>query len=86
MQSKGARRYIFTRRIPKNPEIKSEDTMKGIQFLTDEEGQKTAVLIDLKKHNDVWEDFYDSILAHEREEEPRETFDSVKKRILEKKE
>jgi len=60
--------------------------MKGIQFLTDEEGQKTAVLIDLKKHNDVWEDFYDSILAHEREEEPRETFDSVKKRILEKKE
>ena len=60
--------------------------MKGVQFLTDEEGQKTSVLIDLKKHNDVWEDFYDSILVHERADEPRESFDSVKEHILEKKE
>jgi len=30
--------------------------MSGIQFLTDEKGRKTAVLIDLKKHRAIWED------------------------------
>ena len=33
--------------------------MKGVQFLVDERGNKSAVLIDLKKTRDLWEDFYD---------------------------
>lgn len=53
--------------------------MKGIQFLTNDEGEKTAVLIDLKKHGELWEDFYDSLVAHARTEEPRESLDTVKK-------
>jgi hypothetical protein len=28
--------------------------MTGIQFITDEAGQKTAVVIDLKKHKALW--------------------------------
>ena len=32
--------------------------MTGIQFITDEAGQKTAVVIDLKKHKALWEDMY----------------------------
>ena len=32
--------------------------MEGIQFLIDEKGNKKAVLIDLDKHGDLWEDFY----------------------------
>jgi len=55
--------------------------MKGIQFLTDEEGKKTAVLIDLKKHGDLWEDFYDSLVARARAEEPRESLEEVKKQL-----
>ena len=47
--------------------------MKGVQFLTDEEGKRTAVLIDLKKHAELWEDFYERALARSREREPRET-------------
>lgn len=31
--------------------------MEGIQFVIDDKGQKTAVLIDLKKHGELWEDF-----------------------------
>ena len=31
--------------------------MTGIQFVTDEKGRKVAVLIDLKKHKALWEDF-----------------------------
>jgi hypothetical protein len=51
--------------------------MTGIQFITDEAGQKTAVVIDLKKHKGLWEDFEDVLvsrsfkkhflLAHRRE-------------------
>ena len=41
--------------------------MKGIQFLVDDQGNKTAVLIDLKKNAKVWEDFCDLALARERQ-------------------
>ena len=38
---------------------RGRSTMKGVQFLVDDEGNKTAVLIDLKKHARLWEDFRD---------------------------
>jgi hypothetical protein len=56
--------------------------MRGVQFLVDEGGRKTAVLIDLKKHAQLWEDFYDVALARSRAKEPRESLESVKRRLL----
>lgn len=58
--------------------------MEGIQFLLDAKGKKTAVLIDLKQYGDLWEDLYDAVLARQREEEPRESLASVKKRLRRK--
>ena len=55
--------------------------MTGIQFLSNEKGEKTAVLVDLKKYGELWEDFYDSIIAEKRKNEPRETLTSVKRRL-----
>lgn len=55
--------------------------MSGIQFVVDEKGAKTAVIIDLSKCADIWEDFYDTLTAHQRADEPRESLDSVKKRL-----
>jgi hypothetical protein len=55
--------------------------MKGIQFVTDDRGQKTAVLIDLKKYGELWEDFYDGLIAAERADEPRESLEFVRKRL-----
>ena len=55
--------------------------MKGIQFVVNERGEKTAVVIDLRRHSEVWEDFYDAAVARERQSEPRETLDAVKKRL-----
>jgi hypothetical protein len=55
--------------------------MKGIQFVTDDKGQKTAVLIDLKKYGELWEDFYDGLIASERADEPRESLEFVRKRL-----
>jgi hypothetical protein len=43
--------------------------MTGIQFVTDEKGRKTAVLIDLKKHKAVWEDFWDGLVSESRTKE-----------------
>jgi hypothetical protein len=56
--------------------------MKGIQFLVDEHGDKTAVVINLKRHSELWEDLYDSAVARAREKEPRESLESVKRRLL----
>ena len=56
--------------------------MEGIQFLVDESGERTAVLIDLKKYGELWEDFYDSVTARARADEPRESLESVKERLL----
>lgn len=56
-------------------------TMEGIQFVTNDKGQKVAVMIDLRKYGDLWEDFYDSLTARLRANEPRETLASVKKRL-----
>ena len=43
--------------------------MTGIQFVTDEEGHKVGVLIDLKKHGAIWEDFWDGYVAESRRKE-----------------
>ena len=55
--------------------------MPGIEFLIDRKGRKKAVLIDLKKHKDLWEDLYDGYLAHRRRHEPRESLATVKRLI-----
>ena len=55
--------------------------MRGVQFLVDDDGEKTAVLIDLKKNAELWEDFYDVALASSRAKEPRESLESVKRRL-----
>jgi hypothetical protein len=55
--------------------------MRGIDFVTNKSGKKTAVLIDLKRHGQLWEDFYDSVVARNRTREPRESLDAVKDRL-----
>ena len=56
--------------------------MKGVEFVVDEKGKKKAVVLDLKTHRDVWEDFCDVLRAKERKDEPRESMGSVKKKVL----
>lgn len=56
--------------------------MEGIQYLVTDKGEKTAVLIDLKLYKSVWEDFYGVLLAKSRENEARESFASVKEKLI----
>jgi hypothetical protein len=55
--------------------------MQGIQYVTDDKGQKVAVQINLKKFGELWEDFFDSLVAQQRAEEPREQIAAVRERL-----
>jgi hypothetical protein len=55
--------------------------VEGIQYVTNDKGQKVAVMIDLRRYGELWEDFYDGVTARLRAREPRETLDSVKKHL-----
>ena len=56
--------------------------MRGVQFMVDETGRKTSVVIDLRKNPQLWEDLFDRALVRKRKGEPRETFDAVKRRLI----
>ena len=56
--------------------------MKGVEFVVDNKGRKKAVVLDLKMHGELWEDFCDVLRARERENEPRESLASVKRKVL----
>ena len=58
--------------------------MQGINYVTNEKGERIAVLIDLKSYGELWEDFYDGLTAKKRESEPRESLESVKKLLAQK--
>ena len=56
--------------------------MKGIKYLTDEQGKKTAVVISLKNYKEEVEDFLDGLEAMERLEEPSVDFEKAVNKIL----
>jgi len=55
--------------------------VKGVQFVVDGDGNKTAVVIDLKRNAELWEDFFDRCLVRSRESEPRESLASVREKL-----
>ena len=58
--------------------------MEGITYTVDAKGKRTGVIIDLKKHGELWEDIYDNLLAEQRKNEPRESLASVERRMKKK--
>ncbi|TVQ06068.1 MAG: hypothetical protein EA368_17940 [Leptolyngbya sp. DLM2.Bin27] len=52
--------------------------MDGVQFLINEKGEKTAVLLDLEQWGDLWEDFYDILVTRSRAEEETVSWDDLK--------
>ncbi len=55
--------------------------MKGVSYVTDEVGNRTGVMLDLKTHRRLWEDVYDRLLVESRRREPREAIGTIRKRL-----
>ncbi len=52
--------------------------MRGVQFVMDDTGHKTAVLIDLKEWGNLWEDIYDVLVSGVRKGEPTVSWEELK--------
>ena len=69
------------RRKPRTPET-TVNTLRGVKFLRDSAGRRTAVVIDLRRHRALWEDFADVALAKQRAHEPKESLAAVRTRLV----
>ncbi len=56
--------------------------MKGVNYITDVNGNKTAVVINIKNYKEEIEDFLDGLEAQNRLEEPAVDFDKAVNKIL----
>jgi hypothetical protein len=59
----------------------SVPSRRGIDFVLDSAGRRKAVLIGPRRHSEVWEDVYDSLVAEQRRSEPRESLAEVRRRL-----
>jgi hypothetical protein len=59
--------------------------MKGINYLTNNKGKKTAIVIDLKQYQEEVMDFLDGIEASARVNEPSVDFTKAVSSIIQKK-
>jgi hypothetical protein len=60
----------------------TEIPMSGIQFLTDEKGNKTAAVIDLRVHKALWEDIQDVLVSRSRRSERSVPLTKVKASLV----
>ncbi len=44
--------------------------LKGVQYLVDESGERTAVVLSLKEWGELWEDFHGMLVSESRKDEP----------------
>jgi len=56
--------------------------MTGIQYVTDEQGRKIAVQIDLREHAELWEEIEDVLVSESRRGEERIPLERVKADLI----
>jgi hypothetical protein len=55
--------------------------MKGVTYYYDEKGEPIAVMIDVKKNPELWEDIADILEARKRQDEVPIPFEKVKEEL-----
>jgi hypothetical protein len=55
--------------------------MNKTQYLVDDSGKKTAVVLPIKEYEELLEDIHDLAVIAERKEEPTINFDELKNRL-----
>lgn len=59
--------------------------MKGIHYITDDAGKKSAIVIDIKTYGEQLEEFLEGLEVTQRFEEPHEDYKIVMDRIIKSK-
>ncbi len=57
--------------------------LKGVQYVVNDKGQKTAVLLDLLEWGGYWEDFHDIMVSESRMNEPTVSWKQLKSEMEE---
>lgn len=60
---------------------KTINGLRGLKYLYNAKGKRTAVLIDLEQNPALWEDLFDVALARSRANEPTEPWATVRRRL-----
>ncbi len=55
--------------------------MRGVQFVVNDNGERTAVLLDLQEWGDLWEDFYDILVSRSRAQEQTVSWDELESEL-----
>jgi hypothetical protein len=58
--------------------------MTGIQYVTDEEGRRVAVQIDLREHAELWEEFEDLLVSESRRNEESIPVEQVEAKVIQR--
>jgi transposase len=56
--------------------------MSGIQFVTDEKGRRVGVLIDLKKHGAISQDFWGGFISESRRGEKSTPYEQYRSKRI----
>jgi hypothetical protein len=56
--------------------------MNGIHYVTDEEGRKIAVQIDLRVHAELWEEIEDVLVSESRRNEESIPLEEVEAKLI----
>jgi hypothetical protein len=58
--------------------------MTGIHYVTDENGRKVAVQIDLREHAELWEDIEDVLVSESRRNEESVPIEQVEAKLTQR--
>ena len=56
-------------------------SLRGVMYLVDAKGRRTAVQIDLRSNSALWDDIVDAAVARKRATEPTHSLDAVRRRL-----
>lgn len=60
-----------------------EMSTEDVQYVVDEKGDRTAVIVPIEEYEELMEDLHDLAIIAERREEPNVSFDELRKKLIE---
>jgi hypothetical protein len=58
--------------------------MTGIQYVTDQKGERVAVQLDLRLHADLWEEIEDVLVSESRRDEESIPLEQIEAKLVQR--